>query len=108
MDNLIQIGHNVEIGERTAMAACTGVAGSTKIGDDCMIGGASMINGHISIANQTILCGGSSVLRTIEKAGVYGSALTILPHKSWLRLLSLLHKLSSLSTSMIKKLGVTI
>ena len=39
LDNLIQIGHNVEIGENTVVVAQTGIAGSTKIGKNCMIGG---------------------------------------------------------------------
>ena len=34
LDNLIQVGHNVEIGENTVAAAQTGMAGSTIIGKD--------------------------------------------------------------------------
>ena len=108
LDNLIQIGHNVSIGSRTIMAACTGVAGSAHIGNDCMIGGGSIINGHINIVSQTVLCGGSAVMRAIEKPGVYGSSMTIMPHKNWLRLLSLLHKLSTLGTGLFKKLGIPV
>ena len=108
LDNLILVGHNVKIGARTAMAACTGIAGSTTIGSDCMIGGGSIINGHIEITNQTVLCGGSCVMRAIKKPGIYGSVITILPHKQWLRLLSLLHKLSKVSSSVFKKLGLDI
>lgn len=108
LDNIIQIGHNVTIGSRTIMAACTGVAGSTRLGKDCMIGGGSIINGHINIVDQTVLCGGSAVMRAIEKPGVYGSSMAIMPHKNWLRLLSLLHKLSTLGTGLIKKLGIPV
>ncbi|MBI5009644.1 MAG: UDP-3-O-(3-hydroxymyristoyl)glucosamine N-acyltransferase, partial [Bacteroidia bacterium] len=50
LDNLIQIGHNVEIGENTVMAAQTGIAGSTKIGKNCMMGGQVGIAGHIKMA----------------------------------------------------------
>ena len=39
LDNLIQIGHNVEVGDNTVMAAQTGISGSTKIGKNCMFGG---------------------------------------------------------------------
>lgn len=39
LDNLIQVGHNVEIGENTVIAAQSGIAGSTKIGRDCMCAG---------------------------------------------------------------------
>ncbi len=53
LDNLIQIGHNVEIGENTVIAAQTGVAGSTKIGKNCMIGGQVGFVGHLNIADGT-------------------------------------------------------
>ena len=47
LDNLIQIGHNVEVGENTVMAAQTGIAGSTKVGKNCMFGGQVGLAGHI-------------------------------------------------------------
>lgn len=53
LDNLIQIGHNVEVGENTVMAAQTGIAGSSKIGSACMFGGQVGISGHINIARGT-------------------------------------------------------
>ncbi len=51
IDNLVQIGHNVEVGSNTAMAAQTGIAGSTKIGDNVLIGGQVGMAGHIKIGN---------------------------------------------------------
>lgn len=53
LDNLIQIGHNVEVGENTVMAAQTGIAGSTKVGKNCMFGGQVGLSGHIRIADGT-------------------------------------------------------
>lgn len=53
LDNLVQIGHNVEVGENTVMAGQSGVAGSTKIGRNCMFGGQVGITGHVKIANGT-------------------------------------------------------
>ena len=53
LDNLIQIGHNVEVGENTVMAGMSGIAGSAKVGKNCMIGGQVGITGHIKIANGT-------------------------------------------------------
>ena len=53
LDNLIQIGHNVEVGENTVMAGQTGVAGSTKVGKNCMFGGQVGLSGHIKIADGT-------------------------------------------------------
>jgi UDP-3-O-[3-hydroxymyristoyl] glucosamine N-acyltransferase len=67
MDNLIQIGHNVEIGNHTILVAQSGIAGSTKIGGNCIIGGQSAIVGHITIADGTKVGGQSGVTKSIKK-----------------------------------------
>lgn len=69
IDNLVQIGHNVEIGKNTVMAAQTGVAGSTKIGDNCMIGGQVGFAGHITIANNTKIAAQSGISKSVKKEG---------------------------------------
>lgn len=66
LDNLIQIGHNVEIGENTVIAAQTGVAGSTKIGKGGMIGGQVGIVGHLTIGNNVKIQAQSGVTRNIK------------------------------------------
>lgn len=67
LDNLIQIGHNVEIGENTVIAAQTGVSGSTKIGKNCMIGGQVGIAGHITIADGVKVAGQTGVTNHVQK-----------------------------------------
>lgn len=69
LDNLIQIGHNVEIGENTVIAAQTGVAGSTKIGKNCMIGGQVGFAGHIHIPDGTKIAAQSGIASTIKNPG---------------------------------------
>ncbi|MEA3316410.1 MAG: UDP-3-O-(3-hydroxymyristoyl)glucosamine N-acyltransferase [Bacteroidota bacterium] len=66
LDNLIQIGHNVEIGENTVIAAQTGVAGSTKIGRDCMIGGQVGFVGHIKIGDRVKIAAQSGISSSIK------------------------------------------
>lgn len=66
LDNLIQIGHNVEIGENTVIVAQTGVAGSTKIGKNCIIGGQVGIVGHITIADGVKIAAQSGVGNSIK------------------------------------------
>ena len=51
LDNLIQVGHNVEIGENTVIAAQTGIAGSSKVGKNCMFAGQVGLAGHITVAD---------------------------------------------------------
>jgi UDP-3-O-[3-hydroxymyristoyl] glucosamine N-acyltransferase len=67
LDNLIQIGHNVEVGENTVMAGQTGIAGSTKVGKNCMFGGQVGIAGHLKIANGTKIGAQGGVLGDIKE-----------------------------------------
>jgi UDP-3-O-[3-hydroxymyristoyl] glucosamine N-acyltransferase len=67
LDNLVQIGHNVEVGENTVMAAQSGVAGSTKVGRDCMIAGQVGIAPHLTIANGTKIGAKSGVNSSLKK-----------------------------------------
>ncbi len=67
LDNLIQIGHNVEIGENTVIAAQTGVAGSTKIGKNCMIGGQVGFVGHLKIADGTKIQAQSGIASHVKQ-----------------------------------------
>lgn len=69
LDNLIQVGHNVEIGENTVIAAQTGIAGSTKIGSNCMIGGQVGFVGHLHIANKVKVAAQSGITSSIKKEG---------------------------------------
>ena len=51
LDNLIQIGHNVEIGSDTVMSAQVGIAGTSKIGSNCFVGGQVGVADHITVGN---------------------------------------------------------
>ena len=75
LDNLIQIGHNVEVGENTVMAAQTGISGSTKIGKNCMFGGQVGLAGHIKIANGTKIGAQGGILGDVkeENTAIIGS-----------------------------------
>lgn len=52
LDNLIQIGHNVEVGHDTVMSAQVGIAGTTKVGSNCFIAGQVGIADHVTIGNR--------------------------------------------------------
>jgi UDP-3-O-[3-hydroxymyristoyl] glucosamine N-acyltransferase len=75
LDNLIQIGHNVEIGENSVMAAQTGISGSTKVGRNCMFGGQVGLAGHIKIANGTKIGAQAGLLGDVkeENTAIIGS-----------------------------------
>jgi UDP-3-O-[3-hydroxymyristoyl] glucosamine N-acyltransferase len=69
LDNLIQVGHNVEIGENTVIAAQTGIAGSTKVGKNCMLGGQVGLAGHIVIADDVKIGAQAGLASNVNKPG---------------------------------------
>lgn len=83
LDNLIQIGHNVQIGEHTAMAGCAGVAGSAVIGAHCTVGGGAVILGHLTLADHVNVSAASVVTRSLLKAGHYTGMFPIDDNISW-------------------------
>ncbi len=83
IDNLIQIGHNVEVGERTVMAALTGIAGSTKIGRDCMFGGQVGIAGHLKIADGAKAAAKTGIHSSLRKEGTIVAGIPAIPFQNF-------------------------
>lgn len=96
LDNLIQIGHNVEIGQNTVIAAQTGVSGSTKIGENCMIGGQVGIVGHITIGNRTSVGAQSGIGGSVKKEGTALSGSPAFDYKTNLKSFAVYKKLPQL------------
>lgn len=101
IDNLVQIGHNVEIGDHSIIAGCTGIAGSVKLGKHCLVGGAVVINGHISICDGTIITGAASIMSSIETPGIYASGFQARPHREWFKMLARMMKLEDMEKRII-------
>jgi UDP-3-O-[3-hydroxymyristoyl] glucosamine N-acyltransferase len=98
LDNLIQIGHNVEVGENTVMAAQTGIAGSTKIGKNCMFGGQVGISGHIKIADGTKIGAQSGVPSDVKKENSVLLGYPAIDHRDFLRFAVIYRKLPEMKT----------
>jgi UDP-3-O-[3-hydroxymyristoyl] glucosamine N-acyltransferase len=65
IDNLVQVGHNVEIGEHCVIAAQTGISGSAVIED------------YVTMAGQV----GVGDQARIQKGAIIGGQAGVLPHK---------------------------
>lgn len=86
IDNLVQIGHNVQIGNHSIIIACVAIAGSTIIGKSCIIAGAVGIAGHLTIADGVTVTGMSRVSHSLTKPGATYSSGTRLEESSvWRR-----------------------
>ena len=55
VDNLVQIGHNVQIGDGVLIAAQAGLAGSSTVGKGAVIGGQVGIADHVRIDDGAIV-----------------------------------------------------
>jgi UDP-3-O-[3-hydroxymyristoyl] glucosamine N-acyltransferase len=97
LDNLIQVGHNVEIGENTVIAAQSGLAGSTRVGRNCMFGGQVGLAGHLSIADGCKIGAQSGIMSTVseENSTLLGSPAT--DSKQFLKSVVYIRKLPELN-----------
>lgn len=72
LDNLVQVGHNVQIGERVVIASQTGISGSTVIEDDAVIGGQVGFGDHARVQSGAVIGSKAGVLPgKIVRPGVW-------------------------------------
>ncbi|MBP2683416.1 MAG: UDP-3-O-(3-hydroxymyristoyl) glucosamine N-acyltransferase [Deltaproteobacteria bacterium] len=97
LDNLIQVGHNVQIGRDTVIAALVGIAGSCRIGNRVMIGGQSGLAGHIEVGDGVMLGAKSGVAVSLSADETRAwSGVPAMPHRTWLKMVTLLPRLPEL------------
>ena len=85
IDNLVQVGHNVQIGNGTVLCGQAGIGGSTKIGNQCVIGGQCGVADHIEVADKVRTGGHSAIDRTLTESGDY-NGFPIMPAMAWNRI----------------------
>jgi UDP-3-O-[3-hydroxymyristoyl] glucosamine N-acyltransferase len=74
IDNLVQIGHNVEVGEHSIIVSQVGISGSTKIGNWVTLAGQAGLVGHIHIGDGAIVTAQAGVAKDVPpKTVVSGS-----------------------------------
>lgn len=86
IDNLVQLGHNVDIGEYSILVSQSGVAGSTKLGRNVVMGGQSAIAGHLEIAAFTNFAARSGVTNNVTESGKTYGGFPLMEQRTWLKL----------------------
>jgi UDP-3-O-[3-hydroxymyristoyl] glucosamine N-acyltransferase len=66
IDNLVQLGHNVEVGPLSLLVAQVGVAGSTRLGMGVVAGGQVGIVGHLEIGAGAKFAAQSGIVNDVE------------------------------------------
>ena len=95
LDNLVQIGHNVNIGRHCIIVAQVGVAGSTELEDYVTLGGQAGIGGHLRLAKGAVVAAQSGVSRNVKSKEIV-SGYPAIAHGAWKRVSVLLRRLPQL------------
>jgi UDP-3-O-[3-hydroxymyristoyl] glucosamine N-acyltransferase len=95
IDNLVQIGHNVEIGPLSLVVAQVGIAGSTKLGMGCVVAGQAGIVGHLEIG-AGVKIGAQAGIMVDVPAGEVVSGSPSIPHGEWLKAMAALPHLAGM------------
>lgn len=72
IDNLVQIGHNVETGRGCIIVAQTGVAGSAKLGDFVVLAAQAGVAGHLTINSGAQIAARGAVVHDVPAGQQYG------------------------------------
>ena len=84
IDNLVQVGHNVEVGQSDFICAQVGIAGSSKIGSHCILAGQVGVAGHLEITDGCIFGAQSGIPSDVKKPGIYQGS-PIIDAMNWRR-----------------------
>lgn len=95
LDNLVQIGHNVNIGRHCIIVAQVGIAGSTELEDYVTLGGQVGVAGHLRLEKGAVVAAQSGVSRNVKPKEVV-SGYPAIAHGAWKRVSVLLQKLPQL------------
>jgi UDP-3-O-[3-hydroxymyristoyl] glucosamine N-acyltransferase len=95
LDNLVQLGHNVEVGPLSIVCGQVGVAGSTKLGTGVVLGGQVGLVGHLRIGDGAKFGAQCGVMNDVEPGAVLGGT-PGRPHGEWLKIEAALGKLPEL------------
>ncbi|MEQ8333056.1 UDP-3-O-(3-hydroxymyristoyl)glucosamine N-acyltransferase [Nisaea sp.] len=74
IDNLVQIGHNVQVGKGCIICGQAGIAGSAKIGNYVVIAGQVGVAGHIELGDGVQVAAQSGVTSTTAPGEKIGGA----------------------------------
>jgi UDP-3-O-[3-hydroxymyristoyl] glucosamine N-acyltransferase len=84
IDNLVQIGHNVQIGKGCFVVAQVGISGSTRIGDHVSLAGQAGLIGHLKIGDGARVGAQAGVARDVP-AGATVAGSPAVPVIQWHR-----------------------
>lgn len=95
IDNLVQVGHNVQIGPHCIIVGQAGLAGSSRLGAGVVLGGQTAVRDHIRIGDGAMAAACSAIAEDVEPKSIV-SGTPALPHRQSLREQAALRRLPDL------------
>lgn len=92
IDNLVQIGHNVQLGAGCVVVAQVGISGSTRLGRGVVLGGQVGVADHLSLGDGVQVAAQSGLMRDVP-AGTIVMGTPAKPLKEFWREVAALKKL---------------
>ncbi len=97
IDNLVQVGHNVQVGRGCLLCGQVGVAGSARLGDYTVLGGQSGVADHVEVGRGVQAAGKSAILQSITEQGLQVGGIPAVDLKRWRRQVTGLDRLGQLA-----------
>lgn len=95
IDNLVQVGHNVQVGQGCILVGQCGIAGSTKMGNGVVIGGHAGVRDNITIGDG-VQCAAYAAIAQDVPAGTTIAGIPATPAREQFRILQALTRLPEL------------
>jgi len=96
IDNLVQVGHNVEIGPRSILCGQAGIAGSSRLGAGVVLAGQAGVGGHITLGDGVQVGAASPAVRPVPAGTVVSSTIPAMEIGRWRRQAALVGRLDEL------------
>ncbi|REJ77113.1 MAG: UDP-3-O-(3-hydroxymyristoyl)glucosamine N-acyltransferase [Acidobacteria bacterium] len=84
IDNLVQVGHNVQIGAGSILCGQAGIAGSARLGRGVVLAGQSGVGGHLEVGDGVRVGAAAAVLGSVA-AGETVCGVPAIPMSRWRR-----------------------
>jgi UDP-3-O-[3-hydroxymyristoyl] glucosamine N-acyltransferase len=99
IDNLAQVGHNVQVGRSVVICGQVGIGGSARIGNHVVLGGQTGVKDHTSIAGGTRVAARSGVSNDLEPGDYAGYP--AVPAHEWKRQHTALSRITKVATRLV-------
>jgi UDP-3-O-[3-hydroxymyristoyl] glucosamine N-acyltransferase len=96
IDNLVQVGHNVQTGRHCILCGQAGIAGSTKLGNYVVLAGQAGVSGHIELGDGVQVAAKSAALTSVE-AKTQVAGIPAIELRKWRRQAVMLARLEEMS-----------